>query len=107
MINEERFGLSPRTIQGICEVFSRHENICKAILYGSRAKGHYREGSDIDLTLIGDITYAQLAKILDEIDDLMLPYMVDLSVYDQLTHEDLKSHIDRVGVVFYSKCGLS
>lgn len=74
------------------------------ILYGSRAKGAYRDGSDIDLTIVGDtITQSLLLRITNELDDLLLPYKIDLSLLHQIEDKALLEHIKRVGVVFYEK----
>ena len=98
----ERFGLKPHTISAIQRVFARHPRVERAVLYGSRAKGNYRPGSDIDLTLFGEsLTYADLCRIETEIDDLLLPYTLDLSLYAQIENADLREHIRRVGLVFY------
>jgi uncharacterized protein len=98
-----RFGLKEKTIQQICGVFANYPQVEKAILYGSRAKGNYKNGSDIDLTLCGgaDLTLSILYKILDEIDDLLLPYTIDLSIFLQINDPDVIEHIRRVGVTFY------
>ncbi len=97
-------GLSLATIQQICALFSQHPHIEKAILYGSRAKGNYREGSDIDLTLIGpSLDALELSQLENELDDLLLPYTVDLSLYHQITTLELLQHIKRVGQIFYQK----
>jgi len=100
-----RFGLKESVIERICDVFSRHPQVEKAILYGSRAKGNYKNGSDIDLTLNGgaDLTLQVLYKIMDELDDLLLPYTFDLSIFHQISDPDVIDHIRRVGVVFYEK----
>ena len=67
------FGLSDATIEKIRSVFARHPQVEKAVLYGSRAKGTFRNGSDIDLTLFGDgLTYELLSLISRELDDLLL-----------------------------------
>jgi uncharacterized protein len=85
----------PRTIPR-----NRRQNLHSIL----QAKGTYKPGSDIDLTLLGeDLSQALLSQILDEIDDLFLPYMMDLSIFDTLNHEQLQSHIRRVGLVFYDK----
>lgn len=84
-------------------VFTQHPEVEKVILYGSRAKGNYREGSDIDLTMVGDITYGTLGTISDELDELLLPYTIDLSVYTALANEALKEHIARAGKVFFQR----
>lgn len=100
-----RYGLSDATIQKICATLRRHPQVERAILYGSRAKGNYKNGSDIDLTLRGSsgLTLHLLYKILDDLDDLLLPYTIDLSIYDQINDPDLIEHIQRVGVTLYEK----
>ena len=100
--NLDKTGLSSKTIGKIHSVFSRYPHIDQAILYGSRAKGSFRNGSDIDLTLKGDsLTHRELAKIEMELDDLLLPYKIDLSLFKQIDNPNLIEHIGRVGVVFY------
>jgi predicted nucleotidyltransferase len=97
-------GLSQTTLGKLNDVFKLHSAINSVLIYGSRAKGNYRVGSDIDLTIKGGVMdFAELMQIEDQIDDLFLPYTVDLSQYDQLTNVDLIEHIDRVGVVIYDK----
>jgi predicted nucleotidyltransferase len=99
-----RFGLKEATIEKIITVFSQYPNIQKVLLYGSRAKGNYRNGSDIDLTLIGEnISYGQLSKIDIQIDDLLLPYCFDISIFKDIENLDLIDHINRVGLIFYEK----
>ncbi|HEY8272216.1 MAG TPA: nucleotidyltransferase domain-containing protein [Pseudobdellovibrionaceae bacterium] len=96
------FGLSNNVIDKINSVFKKYPSIEKVILYGSRAKGNYKPASDIDLTIISstqDLSF--LFRIENEIDDLLLPYKVDLSFYSLLDNENLRDHINRVGVIFY------
>jgi predicted nucleotidyltransferase len=98
------FGLKNTHIKSINSVFENYDCVIKAILYGSRAKGNYRNGSDIDLTLIGaDIDLSTLMKIENELDDLLLPHKIDLSILHKIENPDLKDHINRVGEVFYEK----
>ena len=100
-----KFGLDSEVIAGIQSIFQKHAAIEKAILYGSRAKGNYREGSDIDITLIGeDISSSNtLYPVLDELDDLLLPYTFDISIFNKIDNPELIDHINRVGKVFYEK----
>lgn len=96
------FGLSDDAIAKINSVFSRHTAVTKVILFGSRAKGNYKEGSDIDLALFGKhMDHHTLNQIAQELDDLMLPYKIDTVVYDDLTSPELKEHINSVGKNFY------
>lgn len=100
-----RYGLPEATIQKICATLRGYPQVEQAILYGSRAKGNYRHGSDIDLTLRGSpgLTRHLLYQILDDLDDLLLPYTIDLSIFDQIDDPDLIEHIQRVGVTVYEK----
>jgi len=97
-------GLSIETVAAIHGVFARFPEIQSAVLYGSRSKGAFKQGSDIDLSLMGDnLTNAHLADIADQLDDLLLPYTIDLSIFAILDHADLRDHIQRVGMVFYER----
>ncbi|MEN8190854.1 MAG: nucleotidyltransferase domain-containing protein [Thermodesulfobacteriota bacterium] len=98
------FGLTMEIIRKINGVFAGHPNIVCVILYGSRAKGNYTTGSDIDLTLEGaGIKLEQLNSINNELDDLLLPYTFDISIFQQISNPDLLDHIKRVGKVFYKR----
>lgn len=99
------FGLKAETIEKIRSVFARHPEIDQALLYGSRAKGNYKNGSDIDLTLLGGATLSTdvLYRVLRELDDLLLPYSFDVSIHSHLEDADLLDHIRRVGTPFYRK----
>ena len=98
------YGLKDEVVEAICKIFQAHPEVEKATLYGSRAKGNYKPASDIDLTLQGallDLTI--LNQISWELDDLLLPYTFDLSLYNQISNPELLDHIQRVGIVFYAK----
>ena len=97
-------GLPTTTVEKIHGVLARYPAIERAVLYGSRAKGNYKPGSDIDLTLLGSgLTHRMLADIADALDDLLLPYGIDLSLFAEIDNESLREHIGRVGVMFYER----
>lgn len=98
-------GLSDATVNAISGVFARHPEVRKALLYGSRAKGRHKPGSDIDLTLIGDekLDLDGLFQIMDELDDLLLPYTIDLSLHRDMDDPDVLAHIQRVGAELYRR----
>jgi len=99
-----KFGLKEQTINKIVKVFQSFPEIEQVILYGSRAKGTNKPGSDIDLTIKGKNLNLQLINKIDlELDDLLLPYTFDLSIYNQIDNSDLLEHIKRVGKEFYVK----
>ena len=98
------FGLSPSTIQALCEVFQRYPQVERVVLYGSRARGNYRPGSDIDLVMEGrELNLTELQRIECELDDLLLPYKIDLSVLHHIQNPELLAQIQAVGSVFYEK----
>jgi len=98
------YGLSEYTLNTLESIFRKYPGIKEAVLYGSRAKGNYRAGSDIDITLKTDdsFTHTYLLDIAGDFDDSDMPYLVDVSVYNDISNPDLKAHIDRVGKVLYS-----
>ncbi len=97
-------GLSQETIDKIRGVFQKYPKIEQVILYGSRAKGNYQNGSDIDLTVVGDnLDSSQLMKIENELDDLLLPYTIDLCLFGEIQNSALIEHIERVGTDFYQR----
>ena len=99
-----RFGLKDNIVQNIQKVFSTFPEVDEVVIYGSRAKGNYKPGSDIDLTLKGEnLNLSVVNKIAMQLDDLLLPYTFDLSVFRHINNSDLIDHIKRVGVVFYKK----
>ena len=99
-----KYGLAQEDIDKIQGVFIRYPVIEKAILYGSRAKGTFRNGSDIDLTLLGKgLTLSILFALENDLGDLMLPYKIDLSILQKIEDADLVGHIERVGVGFCQK----
>ena len=103
------YGLSDRTLAVLNGIFRKYPGIRQAILYGSRAKGNYRNGSDIDLSLKtkDDFSFTSLLRISGDFDDSDIPYFVDVSVYDKISNPDFKAHIDRVGKVIYVSPGLA
>lgn len=100
----QRFGLKESVIARIIGVFTQYPDVESAILYGSRAKGNYREGSDIDLTLTGaKLTYRTISQLENKIDDLLLPYLFDISILSHIENSNVVEQIQRFGIPFYEK----
>ncbi|MBI4929350.1 MAG: restriction endonuclease subunit S [Bacteroidetes bacterium] len=99
-----KYGLSDKVIERIQKVFESCTAIDKVILFGSRAKGNFKEGSDIDLAVKGrDYTFDTERKVSMQLDDLNLPYEIDLVNYHTIKEPALTAHIDRVGIDLYSR----
>jgi predicted nucleotidyltransferase len=98
-------GLSEKDTRIILQTIEKFPEIEQAVLFGSRAKGNYKKGSDVDIVLRGyEITphiVSRIKYILNE--EVPLPWFFDVLHYDNLKNEELKEHIDRVGMVFYIK----
>ena len=97
-------GLSEKSLATVIEILDRCPAVEAAILYGSRAKGTHRPGSDIDLTLVGEsLNQDLLARLGRDFDESSLPYMVDLSIKAKIDNPNLLDHIERVGVVLFER----
>jgi len=96
------YGLSSELIQRFNAVFAQYPQLEKVVIFGSRATGRYRAGSDIDLAVfLKPGQSLDLSQIAQQLDDLNTPYMVDLVAVEQLANEALIEHIHQHGQVFY------
>lgn len=103
-MSSDQYGLPAYVVEQLCELFSQWPQIEAVLLYGSRAKGNFRPGSDIDLSIRGKaLDLSALLAIENRIDDLLLPWTVDLSLIHEIDNASLVEHIERVGVPFYTR----
>jgi predicted nucleotidyltransferase len=99
-----KYGLKDKYINKINEIFPLFPEVEEVILYGSRAQGNFKNGSDIDLSMKGaNLNFQSLNKITQEIDDLLLPYIVDISIFEMIENQELIDHIMRAGITIYKK----
>ena len=98
----DNFGLSERTINELTDYFKSNPYVEKVKIYGSRAKGNYRNGSDIDFA-VWLSEGGKSSVILWDLDVLPTPYKFDVTDYKALTHEGMKKSIDTDGKIFYEK----
>ncbi len=99
-----KFGLEEKVIRDVITMLSSFPEIEEVILYGSRAKGNYEPGSDIDIVLKGnDLELNTVNKISLKLDDLDLPYTFDLSIFGRIDNTELLEHIRRVGISLYKR----
>ena len=96
------YGLSNQVINDLCSIFEKYPEIAQVIIYGSRAKGNFKKGSDIDLTFCGEnLTLQIISQIENEIENLYLPYCIDTSIYHNIDNNNLLAHISRIGKIFH------
>lgn len=97
------FGLYSSSYKEIISILKKNKKIEKVVIYGSRAKGNYKEGSDIDLALFGNLNQEDIIQLLHDFEESLIPYKIDLLVFSQLKSENLIDHIRRVGQIFYER----
>lgn len=99
-------GLPKEAISAIKDVLTAFPQVEKTVLYGSRAKSNHKIGSDIDLALFGDeLDDRLMSRIFWALDDLLLPYKIDLSHFAKLRHPRLVEHIRSAGISIYDREG--
>jgi predicted nucleotidyltransferase len=93
-------GIENSSSSRIVQVFAPLPRKAELILFGSRAKGTYREGSDIDICLKGSgLKIEDRFPYLEKYEDLNLPWKLDVILYEMIQEPALKEHIDRVGIL--------
>lgn len=104
MIASATHGLSTATLKKVRAVSERFPEVERAVLFGSRAKGTYKPGSDIDLSLEGAaLDWRVVGRIYDALDDLLLPYKFSLIVHDKALDPEVAAHIARVGIAVFER----
>lgn len=99
---KEKVGLEPHTLRLLNSVFKKNPLIEQVILYGSRARLQHKPSSDIDLTILAQLLNVEnLYQIERDLDELMLPYNIDLSLYHLIDDKDLLEKIRQDGVTIY------
>ena len=101
----DKFGLKESDLKNIISIFKGQSEVEEAIIFGSRAKGNFRNGSDVDIAVKGSLLnfklISRLSFLLNE--ETLMPYHFDLLQYNTVSNRNLRSHIDRAGIPFYSK----
>lgn len=100
-----RYGLLPADLEVIVNTLQAYPQIEKALIFGSRAKGNYKPGSDVDIAIVGaGIDQSQVATLSFALnEETFLPYFFDIVHYDTIEEIALKEHLDRVGEVIFQR----
>ena len=101
-------GLSDNELQTLRKILGIYgENINKVAIFGSRANGKYKEYSDIDLVIYGDLDKRELDRLNTLIDECNIGLSIDIKSYRHIEHLPLKRHIDEKGKILFSKKDLT
>ena len=105
IMNEKEIpGLFEIDIRQMISSFKAHESIEEVILFGSRAKGNFKNGSDIDLALKGDkLKLDDLLNLSLDLDELYLPYKIDMIIYHHIDNQEFTDHIRRIGITLFKR----
>jgi len=99
-----KFGLHQDIVQRIQYIFASTTKVDEVVLFGSRAKGNYKPGSDIDLAVKGNgLRFDDILSLNVKLDSLDLPYKIDVVNYQTIKDQAVLEHINRVGITFYKK----
>lgn len=99
------YGLLDRDFKYILEAVKQYPEITEVVLFGSRALGNYKKGSDVDLAIIGEkVDRKVIRRLSDDLEEKYpLPYFFDVISYEDISNEELKKHIDSLGKSIYKK----
>lgn len=103
-MNKTDTGIGDAELKAITNILQKCSKIEEAVLFGSRAKGTFVPGSDIDLAIKGqDIRLNDILDLSIQLDTLGLPYRFDLVIYDRIKEKSLLDHIERVGISLFKR----
>lgn len=94
-----KFGLKDRHYEELKALYFLYPNIEEIIIFGSRARGDYKERSDIDIAIKGNLSKLDIAMIREQLEESRIPYMVDVIEYNKIVDKNFKEEIDRDGIV--------
>ena len=104
MNNITQYGIPESDLNALLSELKKNTEIDEIILFGSRAKGIFRNGSDIDIALKGrNLKLNDILEAMSGIDKLLLPYKLDLVIYTRIKEPALIEHINRVGVILFKR----
>lgn len=98
------FGFDKSVIQSLSQIFEHTQKVDEVIIFGSRAKGNFSEGSDIDLAIKGNaVQLDTVLSLMSKVENLGLLYKIDLQNYQTIADKDVLDHIQRVGKTFWKR----
>jgi len=102
--NRNKYGLTERDMKTLEGIFLKYPEVREVRLFGSRAKGNFKHGSDIDFAVMDKgLDSKTISNLSFDFEESSLPYTVDVINFSTLKHQEFIEHIDRVGIVFYER----
>jgi len=99
------YGLLERDLKYILEAVGKYPEIEEVIIFGSRAMGNYKKGSDVDLAIVGEnVDRKTVRRLNDDLnEEYPLPYFFDVIKYKDISNQELIKHINCIGKIIYKK----
>lgn len=91
------FGLRDEILNKIKNISQKYNY--KFYVFGSRARGDYKNNSDIDIAVSGIVSEEDETKIRNEFDLIDMEYSLDIVFISQITNKDLIKNIEKEGVL--------
>ena len=102
-MSDGKLGLSEKLLKSMEDIFKLKPQVERVLIYGSRAKGNYSKGSDIDITIVApEMNFSEYLRLYSMLEDLEIPYRLDVTKYEML-EDNIKEHIKRVGQEIYNR----
>ena len=103
--NTNQHGIAEFSLSELIRTVDDIPEIERVVLFGSRAMGNAKTGSDIDLAIYGhNVTRDTRSRLATELNEYRrIPYYVDVVVYADIDHDGLKRHIDEHGRELYRR----
>ncbi len=103
VVTPETSGLTAETLMVIRKVLASFGTVESALLFGSRAKGTFHAGSDVDIALIGADTLLAMDVSSHLNERVPLPYFFDVVALADTANTTLGEHIERVGMLLFDR----
>ncbi len=98
----KNIGIDDESLGKIVKLLKSFTEIEHAVIFGSRAKGNYKEASDIDIALFGvNVSHLTIGTLKLDYEELYLPWKLDLVNHSSIDNQELLDHIKRVGVPLF------
>ena len=89
------YGLSDKLLDEI--KYIKNKTNKKILIFGSRARGDYKENSDIDIAIIDNVSQKEKYEIMDEFDKIDSELKIDLVFIQNIENEMFLDSIKREG----------
>lgn len=98
---KNNYGINDASYEEMISLFKSFDSLDKVYIFGSRARGDYKEGSDIDLAIESkdDIKL----RLLNKLEDIRCILNFDVVDVNNIENEKLLMNIKKEGILIYRR----